>query len=95
MGHVTQDSWDAHYGEGRSFRPLDDAEVTLLRALVPAPPGGGQALDVGCGLGELARHLAAAGYTVDALDHASSHVLNVVWPGLLPDLPPVHRYPLA
>ncbi|WP_405835719.1 NUDIX domain-containing protein [Streptomyces platensis] len=72
MGHVTQDSWDAHYGEGRSFRPLDDAEVTLLRELVPAPPGGGHALDVGCGLGELARHLATAGYTVDALDHASA-----------------------
>ncbi|MFI1497248.1 bifunctional class I SAM-dependent methyltransferase/NUDIX hydrolase [Streptomyces platensis] len=72
MGHVTQESWDAHYGEGRSFRPLDEAEVTLLRELVPAPPGGGHALDVGCGRGELARHLAAAGYTVDALDHAAS-----------------------
>ncbi|MGA5566684.1 bifunctional class I SAM-dependent methyltransferase/NUDIX hydrolase [Streptomyces platensis] len=72
MRHVTQDSWDAHYGDGRSFRPLDDTEVTLLRELVPAPPGGGHALDVGCGLGELARHLAAAGYTVDALYHAAS-----------------------
>jgi protein-L-isoaspartate(D-aspartate) O-methyltransferase len=72
MGYVTQDSWDAHYGEGHSFRPLDEAEITLLRELVPAPPGGGRALDVGCGLGELARHLAAGGYTVDALDHSVS-----------------------
>ncbi|WP_435602180.1 bifunctional class I SAM-dependent methyltransferase/NUDIX hydrolase [Streptomyces sp. bgisy130] len=72
MGYVTQESWDAHYGEGRSFRPLDDTEVALLRDLVPAPSGGGHALDVGCGLGELARHLAAAGYTVDALDHAAA-----------------------
>ncbi|MFE1172824.1 NUDIX domain-containing protein [Streptomyces sp. NPDC058773] len=72
MGHVTQDAWDAHYGEGRSFRPLDDAERALLRELVPAPPGGGHALDLGCGPGELARHLAATGYTVDAVDYAAT-----------------------
>ncbi|GAA2591056.1 bifunctional class I SAM-dependent methyltransferase/NUDIX hydrolase [Streptomyces tubercidicus] len=72
MEYATQDSWDAHYGEGRSFRPLDDTEHALLREMVPAPPGGGHALDVGCGLGGLARHLAATGYTVDAVDYAAS-----------------------
>nr|WP_277349317.1 methyltransferase, FxLD system [Streptomyces sp. N502] len=35
-----------------------------------AAPDGGLALDVGCGTGELARHLAASGYTVDAIDYA-------------------------
>lgn len=25
----------------------------------------------------------------------SAHVVDTVWPGLLPDLPPVHRYPIA
>jgi protein-L-isoaspartate(D-aspartate) O-methyltransferase len=25
----------------------------------------------------------------------SAHVINTVWPGLLPGLPPVHRYPVA
>ncbi|GFE26963.1 hypothetical protein Sliba_74160 [Streptomyces nigrescens] len=75
MGNVTreaQEAWDTHYGEGRTFRPLSDAELTFLRELVPAPPGGGHALDVGCGLGDLARHLAATGYTVDAVDFAAS-----------------------
>ncbi|MEI5133418.1 NUDIX domain-containing protein [Streptomyces libani] len=75
MGNVTreaQEAWDTHYGEDRTFRPLGDAELTFLRELVPAPPGGGHALDVGCGLGDLARHLAATGYTVDAVDFAAS-----------------------
>ncbi|MER7154639.1 bifunctional class I SAM-dependent methyltransferase/NUDIX hydrolase [Streptomyces lydicus] len=74
MGYVTQDEWDGHYGAGRAFRPLDSSEHELLRALVPAPPGGGHALDVGCGLGELARHLATTGYTVDGVDYAASAV---------------------
>ncbi|MFF8372969.1 NUDIX domain-containing protein [Streptomyces lydicus] len=74
MGYVTQDEWDSHYGAGRSFRPLDDSEHELLRELVPSPPGGGHALDVGCGLGELARHLAATGYTVDGVDYAASAI---------------------
>ncbi|MFD8542994.1 NUDIX domain-containing protein [Streptomyces sp. NPDC059649] len=65
-----RDGWDAHYGSGKSFRPLGDVERALLHALVPAPDGGGRALDVGCGLGELARHLAAEGYDVDAVDFA-------------------------
>ncbi|MEE4419264.1 bifunctional class I SAM-dependent methyltransferase/NUDIX hydrolase [Streptomyces bugieae] len=70
MGHIAREEWDAHYGDGKSFRPLGDTERALLHALVPAPDGGGRALDVGCGQGELARHLAADGYEVDAVDHA-------------------------
>ncbi|MFJ9469308.1 bifunctional class I SAM-dependent methyltransferase/NUDIX hydrolase [Streptomyces caniferus] len=72
MAYVTQDEWDTHYREGRSFRPLDDVERTLFRDLSAARPGGRHALDVGCGTGELARHLAALGYTVDAVDYAAS-----------------------
>ncbi|MET7476581.1 NUDIX domain-containing protein [Streptomyces sp. NPDC005648] len=70
MGDTTRDEWDAHYASGRTFSALRDWERELLAAHVPAPEGGGLALDAGCGLGELARHLAKAGYHVDAVDHA-------------------------
>ncbi|MEU6549002.1 NUDIX domain-containing protein [Streptomyces sp. NPDC046915] len=73
MGHTTPDEWDAHYAAGRTFRHLSDAERELLATHAPAPEGG-LALDAGCGLGELARHLAAAGYTVDAVDCAPAAV---------------------
>ncbi|TJZ57039.1 NUDIX domain-containing protein [Streptomyces piniterrae] len=85
MGDTTQEEWNAHYdahdGESPPFRPLGDAERTVLDdvldELVPAPPGG-LALDVGCGQGELARHLATTGYRVDAIDYAHSAVASAV-----------------
>jgi len=64
------DAWDAHYADGKTFSPLRDSERALLAEHAPAPEGGGHALDIGCGLGELARHLAESGYEVDAVDFA-------------------------
>ncbi|MGW0909525.1 NUDIX domain-containing protein [Streptomyces sp. NPDC002853] len=69
----TQDEWNRGYVEGRRYRPLDDAERTLLARQAPASSTG-RALDVGCGLGELASHLTSLGYTVDAADW-SDHAL--------------------
>ncbi|MFF2506315.1 methyltransferase, FxLD system [Streptomyces sp. NPDC058067] len=68
---TTQDEWNRGYAEGRRYRPLNDDERSLLAGQVPAPSAG-RALDVGCGAGELALHLASMGYTVDALDWADS-----------------------
>ncbi|MGW6897200.1 methyltransferase [Streptomyces sp. NPDC054919] len=64
---TTQDEWDRGYTEGRRYRPLTSAERTLLATHLP-PDAEALALDVGCGTGELAAHLAASGYTVDAID---------------------------
>ncbi|MEU3299801.1 methyltransferase, FxLD system [Streptomyces sp. NPDC006678] len=68
---TTQDKWNRGYAEGRRYRPLDDDERSLLAQHVSAPDGG-RALDVGCGRGELALHLASMGYAVDAVDWANA-----------------------
>ncbi|MGW7089646.1 class I SAM-dependent methyltransferase [Streptomyces sp. NPDC054871] len=64
---TTRDEWDRGYTEGRRYRPLTDTEHALLATHLP-PIAGARALDVGCGTGELAAHLASTGYTVDAID---------------------------
>ncbi|WP_445527739.1 NUDIX domain-containing protein [Streptomyces cyslabdanicus] len=68
---TTQDEWNTSYADGRRYRPLGDAERALIAEHVPAPAGG-QALDVGCGTGELAAFLATLGYSVDAVDWADN-----------------------
>nr|WP_180218781.1 class I SAM-dependent methyltransferase [Streptomyces albus] len=47
----------------------------MLAQRVPAP-GGGRALDVGCGTGELAVFLAEQGYAVDAVDFAEGALVR-------------------
>ncbi|MFJ8141835.1 bifunctional class I SAM-dependent methyltransferase/NUDIX hydrolase [Streptomyces sp. NPDC096013] len=64
------DVWDAHYADGNTFSPLSGTERALLAEHAPVPEGGGRALDVGCGTGELAHRLAELGYVVDAVDFA-------------------------
>lgn len=74
MGYVVREEWQQHYADGKGFRKLDDVERALLAGHVAAPEGGGRALDVGCGAGELAAYLASLGYAVDAVDFAASAI---------------------
>ncbi|WP_325120118.1 methyltransferase domain-containing protein [Streptomyces sp. GMR22] len=64
---ITQDEWNTGYADGRRYRRLGDGERSLLATHFPAPVDG-TALDVGCGVGELAAHLSSLGYHVDAVD---------------------------
>ncbi|MDR3033120.1 MAG: methyltransferase, FxLD system [Kitasatospora sp.] len=72
MTYTAREEWEKHYGEGKGWRRLGEREQQLLAEHAPVPDGGGRALDVGCGTGELAAHLASVGYTVDAVDFADS-----------------------
>ncbi|MGW2647243.1 class I SAM-dependent methyltransferase [Streptomyces sp. NPDC001393] len=64
---TTQDEWNTGYASGRRYRQLCDHERSLIATHVPAPVDG-RALDIGCGVGDLAAHLSSLGYRVDAVD---------------------------
>ncbi|MFF6786860.1 methyltransferase, FxLD system [Streptomyces sp. NPDC012510] len=72
MAYTEQKEWDEHYAGGQDFRQLGESEQRLLAEHVAAPGEDGRALDLGCGLGDLAAHLASMGYTVDAVDWSES-----------------------
>ncbi|CAM5605839.1 methyltransferase, FxLD system [Streptomyces diastaticus] len=74
MTYTARDEWEQHYSKGKGWRRLGEREQHLLAEHVPVPEGGGRALDVGCGTGELAAHLAGMGYTVDAVDFTDSAI---------------------
>ncbi|QKW17845.1 methyltransferase, FxLD system [Kitasatospora sp. NA04385] len=65
---LTAAHWNRSYTDGIAFSALRPQEIAALAEHAPAPEGGGRALDVGCGLGDLAAHLALVGYAVDAVD---------------------------
>jgi protein-L-isoaspartate(D-aspartate) O-methyltransferase len=67
LGHLQPAEWNTDYAQGRRFRSLGNAERTLPAGHVPSPGNDSRALEVGCGLGELALHLASTGYTLDAV----------------------------
>ncbi|GLX22493.1 methyltransferase, FxLD system [Streptomyces lavendulae] len=74
MTYTAREEWEQHYGEGKGWRRLGEREQHLLAKHAPVPEGRGRALDVGCGTGELAAHLAGVGYTVDAVDLTDSAI---------------------
>jgi SAM-dependent methyltransferase len=59
--------WPAKYGPGGR---LAGRLSQLARVVGELAPPGGELLDLGCGSGELARHLAASGYRVTGCDIA-------------------------
>ncbi|MGW6586339.1 class I SAM-dependent methyltransferase [Streptomyces globisporus] len=69
-------AWQDHYAEGKGFRQVGEVERVLLAEHSPVPDGGGRALDVGCGTGELAVTLASMGYTVEAVDYAEEALMR-------------------
>ncbi|MGW4890700.1 methyltransferase, FxLD system [Kitasatospora sp. NPDC004240] len=75
MRTVPPEQWEQHYSNGVTFSSLGDNERALLAEHAPAPEGG-RALEVGCGAGELAAHLAEIGYQVDAVDLADAGLLR-------------------
>ncbi|GGZ01522.1 class I SAM-dependent methyltransferase [Streptomyces poonensis] len=74
MGYVVRDQWQQHYAEGNGFRQLGERERALFAEHTPVPDGGGRALEVGCGTGDLAACLASLGHVVDAVDFADSAI---------------------
>ncbi|WP_327309639.1 methyltransferase, FxLD system (plasmid) [Streptomyces sp. NBC_01298] len=74
MTYTARDEWQQHYEEGKGWRHLGERERELLTEHTSLPEGGGRALEVGCGTGELAAHLARLGYSVDAVDFAESAI---------------------
>jgi protein-L-isoaspartate(D-aspartate) O-methyltransferase len=74
LTYIARDQWEQHYSDGKGFRQVGVGERELLAEHTPAPDGGGWALDVGCGTGEMAACLASLGYTVDACDFAESAI---------------------
>jgi 3-polyprenyl-4-hydroxybenzoate decarboxylase len=70
---VTAADWDAIYRAGRAGAPVlpwasATCDADIAEALVAHAPSGGRLLDVGCGLGQVARHAAERGYQVVATD---------------------------
>ena len=65
MSDADRDKWESRYAEG-SYTPRTHPTPLLEEWLVRLP--GGRALDLACGAGRNALHLAAAGYQVDAMD---------------------------
>ncbi len=65
MSDADRDKWERRYAEG-SYTPRTHPTPLLEEWLTRLPRG--RALDMACGAGRNALHLAAAGYQVDAMD---------------------------
>ncbi len=69
MSEADRDKWERRYGE-RSYTARTHPTALLEEWLARLPRG--QALDLACGTGRNALHLAGSGYRVDAMDIATA-----------------------
>ncbi|NCO10629.1 class I SAM-dependent methyltransferase [Candidatus Saccharibacteria bacterium] len=58
--------WNDGYNEGVKYRQISDEDISRIVAVVPSTAK--TVLDIGCGDGELARQLHAAGFMVTGID---------------------------
>ncbi|MCX3063374.1 class I SAM-dependent methyltransferase [Streptomyces beihaiensis] len=72
------DWWDRFYAERDRDVPFfvdkPDENLSAHLAALPPRPAGARALDLGCGPGRNAVHIAAHGFTVDAVDQSATAV---------------------
>ena len=74
---VKAETWPEKYAPGG---PLAGRLASLLAAVHAHAPSGGRVLDLGCGTGELARALAAAGFGVTGCDISPEMLRRAVGP---------------
>ena len=65
MAETDREKWDQRYAEG-AYRPRTYPSPFLVERLPELPRG--RALDLACGAGRNALHLAEAGYEIEAVD---------------------------
>ena len=66
------ETWNAAYGSALVPWAADECDGDIAAALAEHAPPPRRLLDVGCGLGQIARHAARAGYAVVATDVAET-----------------------
>jgi len=70
LSEQDREKWNSRYAAG-AYAERREPSAIVLRALALTEPIPGRALDVACGAGRNALHLAACGFTVDAMDISS------------------------
>ncbi|WP_338498939.1 class I SAM-dependent methyltransferase [Streptomyces sp. SJL17-4] len=71
----TAEYWNPVYDDGRDWRQVCDAEISMFTRHA-APQPGQKALDIGCGTGQLARCLHSLGYDVTGVEISAAALLK-------------------